>query len=263
MEPTKANAKKSILAYLLPPAFWLGAWQLGAFLVERAVDGRGNELLLPYPASVLAALLELLPSVTFWGTVGATLLRVAVGLAAGILLGALLAGATCSWVWLHRLLAPAIRIVRATPVASFILLVLLWTGRNTVPAVISALMVLPVVWENLVRGIQAADPQLLELARAYRFSRWKTLRLIYLPSLRPYFLSAVITSTGLAWKSGVAAEAICWPRPGIGTQIYNTKLYLEIPSLFAWTAVVVALSLVLERLLRLALGRWKGGGGDD
>lgn len=263
MEPTKPKVRQSILAVLLPPAFWLGAWQLGAFLVERAVDGRGNELLLPYPASVLAALLELLPTGSFWATVGATLLRVAVGLAAGIALGALLAGATCSWVWLDRLLSPVIRIVRATPVASFILLVLLWTGRNTVPAVISALMVLPVVWENLVRGIQAADPQLLELARAYRFSRWKTLRLILLPSLRPYFLSAVTTSTGLAWKSGVAAEAICWPRPGMGTQIYNTKLYLEIPSLFAWTAVVVALSLLLERLLGLALRRWKGGGAVD
>ena len=260
MEPTKAAAPKSILSRLLPPAFWLGAWQLGAFLVERAVEGRGNELLLPYPASVLSALLALLPTWTFWATVGATLLRVAAGLAAGIALGTLLAGATCASVWVDRLLSPPIRVIRATPVASFILLVLLWTGRDIVPAVISALMVLPIVWENLVRGIAAVDPQLLELARAYRFSRGKTLRLVYLPALRPHFLSALTTSMGLAWKSGVAAEAICWPRPGIGTQIYNTKLYLEIPQLFAWTAAVVALSLLLERLLGLALGRWRGGG---
>ena len=97
---------------------------------------------------------------------------------------------------------------------------------------------------------RSTDGQLLELARAYRFSRGRTVRLIYLPSLRPYFLSALTTSMGLAWKSGVAAEVLCWPRPGIGTQIYNSKLYLEIPELFAWTAVVVALSLLLERLLR-------------
>lgn len=260
MGPTEPRGKKSILARLLPPAFWLGAWQLGAFLVDRHVGGHGNELLLPYPASVLAALGELLPTWAFWATVGATLLRVAAGLSAGIALGALLAGATCAWTWADRLLSPVIRIVRATPVASFILLVLLWTGRGNVPAVISALMVLPVVWENLVRGIQSTDPQLLELARAYRFSRKKALALIYLPSLRPYFLSALTTSTGLAWKSGVAAEAICWPRPGMGTQIYNTKLYLEIPQLFAWTAVVVALSLTLEWLLDRALRKWKGGG---
>ena len=141
---------------------------------------------------------------------------------------------------------------------SFILLVLLWTQRDQVPAIISALMVLPVTWENLVHGIEATDAQLLELARAYRFSRSKAIRLIYLPSLRPYFLSALITSVGLAWKSGVAAEVLCTPSLAMGTQIYSSKLSLEIPDLFAWTAVVVALSLALERGLRLMLEQ-KGG----
>jgi NitT/TauT family transport system permease protein len=144
-------------------------------------------------------------------------------------------------------------------VASFILLVLLWTGRNRVPVVISALMVLPVVWDNLSRGIGEIDRQLLEMAHAYRFSLWKRIRLIYVPSLRPYFLSALTTSMGLAWKSGAAAEVLCLPKQAIGTQIYYTKLYLETPDLFAWTIVVVALSLLLEKALRLLLDRWKGG----
>ena len=257
MGPT--DRLRSALHALLPPAFWLGAWQLGALLLERHLEGRGNELLLPYPATVAAALWELAGTPSFWATVAVTLGRVWAGLLGGVLLGCLLAGLSCASPWAYRLLAPPIRVVRATPVASFILLVLLWTGRGRVPAVIAGLMVLPVVWENLVRGIRSTDPQLLELARAYRFSRGKTVSLIYLPSLRPHFLSALTTSMGLAWKSGVAAEAICWPRPGIGTQIYNAKLYLEIPQLFAWTAVVAALSLILERLLGLLLERWKGG----
>ena len=105
---------------------------------------------------------------------------------------------------------------------------------------------------------QEHKAQLLELARAYRFSRSKAIRLIYLPSLRPYFLSALITSVGLAWKSGVAAEVLCTPSLAMGTQIYSSKLSLEIPDLFAWTAVVVALSLALERGLRLMLEQ-KGG----
>lgn len=250
--------KHPLAALLIPPAFWLGGWQLAAFLIDGHVNGQGNELLLPYPASVLSALAELLPTLEFWSSVGSTLLRVAGGLAFGVLLGAGLAGVSCSCIWLDRLFSPVIRAIRATPVASFILLVLLWTGRNTVPAVVAALMVLPVMWENLARGIQSTDPKLLELARAYRFSRSKTLYLIYLPTLKPYFLSALTTCVGLAWKSGVAAEAICWPRPGIGTQIYNTKLYLEIPSLFAWTAVVVALSLLLEGILRRLLNPEEG-----
>ena len=246
---------KTCLSALLPPAFWLGVWQLCAFLVERWVEGRGNELLLPYPATVARSLAVLALSSAFWQTVAATLGRIVVGMAAGTLAGVLLAVFTWRFVWADRLLSPVIRVIRATPVASFILLLLLWISRNLVPGVISGLMVLPVVWENLTRGLGETDGQLLELARAYRFSPWKRVRLVYLPSLRPYFLSAVTTSMGLAWKSGVAAEVLCLPRPGMGTQIYNSKLYLEIPDLFAWTAVVVALSLLLERLLRRLLAR--------
>ena len=132
-------------------------------------------------------------------------------------------------------------------------------AHTTGTTVISALMVVPVVWANLSRGIRETDRQLLELAKAYRFPLFKTVRLVYLPSLRPYFVSAITTATGLAWKSGVAAEVLCVPKASIGTQIFNTKLYLEIPDLFAWTAVVVALSLVLEKLLRFLLESRKGG----
>ena len=250
---------QNFIHFLLPPAFWLGVWQIAAFLVEQWVEGRGNELLLPYPATVFFALVRLAGEPLFWGTALTTLLRILAGMAGGTLLGGLLAGLTCASRWCDRLLSPAVRVIRATPVASFILLVLLWTDRDFVPAIIAGLIVLPVVWGNLSRGIRETDPQLLELASAYRFTRWKTLRLIYLPSLRPYFLSAVTTAMGLSWKSGVAAEVLCLPRSAIGTQIYNSKLYLEIPDLFAWTAVVVAFSLVLERLLLRAVQKWKGG----
>lgn len=248
------------LGYTLPaPALWLGVWQLCAFLVDRHVGGRGNELLLPYPASVGRALISLVRTGEFWAVVFASLGRIAVGLVCGILLGALLAVLTCASSWADRLLSPAIRVVRAAPVASFILLILLWTGRNKVPAVISAMMVIPVVWDNLSRGIQAMDKKLLELAQCYRFSRWKTATLLYLPALRPYILAALTTATGLAWKSGVAAEVLCLPEPSLGRRIYYTKYYLDIPELFAWTAATVALSMVLERILRTGLARWGRG----
>lgn len=248
--------KKSIQA-ILPPAFWLGAWQLAAWLVERSVQGRGNELLLPYPVTVLRSLAGLAALPEFWQATAVSLGRVLLGLGLGVALGAVLAVLTGASRWCDLLLSPAVRCVRATPVTSFILLILLWIGRDFVPAVIAALMVLPVVWENLSGGVRAVDPLLLEMASAYRFSRWKKARLIYLPSLRPYFSAALTTGMGLAWKSGVAAEVICLPRWAMGKEIYNSKIYLEIPDLFAWTVVVIALSLALEKLLRRVLR--KGG----
>ena len=252
----RADRNNPIFCLLLPPVFWLGVWQLCALLVDRSMGGRGNELLLPYPATVLAALTHLAGTGEFWESVLLSLLRVLAGLVVGAGLGGLAAALTCAGAWADRLLSPAIRVVRAAPVASFILLVLLWTGRDRVPVVIVALMVLPVVWDSLSQGIRATDAQWLELARAYRFSRWKTVRLIYLPGLRPHLSAALTTATGLAWKSGVAAEVLCLPSTALGTEVYQTKYYLEIPELFAWTGVAVALSLLLEHLLRRALARW-------
>ena len=215
----------------------------------------GQSFILPGPAAVLGTLIQLAGVPSFWQTALLSLVRVLAGLLAGTLLGALTAALTCASRWADVLLSPAVRVIRAVPVVSFILFVLLWTRRGLVPVVVSALMVLPVVWGNVSRGITQTDPLLLEAARAYRFGRWKRVRLVYLPSVLPYFASGCHTALGLAWKSGVAAEVLCVPRLAIGTQVYYSKIYLETPALFAWTAVVLVLSFALEGLLGALLSR--------
>lgn len=244
---------KRFLRTAAAAAFWLALWQAAALCA-------GRELILPSPLTVLRRLGALAGTGEFWLTAALSLGRILLGLAWGAAAGCALAALTSTLRWADTLLSPAIRMVRATPVASFILLVLLWTARGAVPVVISGLMVLPVVWDNVSRGVRQCDPKLLELARAYRFSRWKTARLVLLPAVRPYFFSALTNGAGLAWKSGVAAEVLCLPRPSIGTQIYHSKLYLETPDLFAWTLTVILLSLLLERLVRLLLRRGGEGG---
>jgi len=215
----------------------------------------GRELLLPSPLRVGERLLALAGTGDFWLSVGATLGRVSLGLAWGALAGTALAFATHFSPWANRLIAPAIRVVRATPVVSFILLVYLWVPRWAIPWAIAGLMVLPVVWGSLAAGLGSLDGKLLELARAYRFSRLKTLALIYLPALRPHLSAGLLTAFGLAWKSGVAAEVLCPPARAIGSRLQQAKLGLETADLFAWTLTIVALSLALEGLLRRRLER--------
>ena len=244
---------KKAYRVLLPLLFWTGVWQLAAAAV-------GKELLLPAPLAVGRRLLELCGTGAFWLTAGASLGRILLGLLAGVVLGTLLAGLTSALPWADCLLSPAVKVIRATPVASFIILVLLWVETGRVPGVISALMVLPVVWGNVSRGWAETDPQLLELARAYRFGRWRTLRRVYVPSVLPYFASGCRTALGLAWKAGVAAEVLCLPKNAIGAQVYYAKIYLETPSLFAWTLAFIALSFLLEWAVGLLLRRLEGGG---
>ncbi len=239
---------KKLLKKLIPPAFWLLIWALASWAV-------GQELLLPGPGRVGARLLALAATGGFWLDLGATLGRVFLGLAWGALAGTALAFLTHFSPWADRLISPAVRVVRATPVVSFILLVYLWVPRRAIPWAIAGLMVLPVVWGALSAGLDSLDGKLLELARAYRFSRYNTLRLVYLPALRPHFSGGLLTAFGLAWKSGVAAEVICPPDHAIGSRIQQAKLGLETADLFAWTLAIVALSLALEGLLRRGLER--------
>ena len=244
------NGIKNCIKVLLPPAFWLGVWQLAAMAV-------GQDLLLPAPLSVAKVLWTLVGTGAFWLSAAATLGRVFGGLLAGCAMGGVLAALTCRFRWAEWILAPAIRVIRAAPVVCFILLVYLWVARGRIPGAIAALMVMPVMWGNLDAGLRAMDGQLVELSRAYHFSRWKRLRLIVLPSLKPHFVSGFLTSLGLAWKSGVAAEVICPPRLAIGTEISFARTALETPALFAWTLVIIVLSLGLEGLFRRLL-RGKG-----
>lgn len=239
---------KRLFKSAIPPAFWLGVWQFAALAVDR-------ELFLPGPARVASSLLALAGTGGFYLSVGATLGRVFLGLAWGMAAGAALAFLTHFSPWADRIISPAVRVVRATPVVSFILLVYLWVDRVSIPWVIAGLMVLPVVWGSLSAGLGSMDGKLLELAHAYRFPRWKTLRLIYLPALRPHVEAGLLTAFGLAWKSGVAAEVLCPPQYAIGSRLQQAKLGFETPDLFAWTLTIVALSLILEGLLRKVLER--------
>lgn len=238
----------------LPLVFWLAVWALAARLAA-AESVLGGELLLPAPRTVLSALLTLAGTAAFWQTALLSLARMALGLVLGCALGALLAVLTARSRGWDALFSPAVKVVRAAPVASFILLVLLWVERGWVSVVIAALMVLPVLWASVRQGIEGTDPKLLELARCYGFDRWKTLRLVWLPSIKPAFTAGLATAMGLAWKAGVAAEVLCQPKRAIGTEIYRSKWTLDTPGLFAWTLVVVLLSLAMESLVKRLLKR--------
>lgn len=223
-------------------AFWVLLW----LVLARVV---GSELLLPGPGVVLATLWTLVKTAAFWQSVALSMLRIVTGVVAAIAAGTLLAVVTNRFAWLRALLSPALTVIKSTPVASFIILALVWMGRDILPGFIALLMVLPVVWSNVSTGIAETDGQLLEMCRVFGFGPWKTLTKLYIPSVMPYFLSACRGSLGLGWKAGIAAEVLTLPGVSVGKMLYESKLYLETPQLFAWTLVVVLLSLGMEKLL--------------
>ncbi len=238
---TQNKSPKKTTKKVLAAVFWIAVWYFAASSV-------GQELIIPTPLAVVKTLFSLAGQSVFWQAAFLSLLRIFGGYLIGIAAGAVLAVLTTRFELMDALFSPLIGIVRATPVASFIILALLWINHSVVPALMSTLMVVPIVWGSLCTAIKETDHELLEMAKVYRFKASKLLRLVYIPSALPAFKSACNTSIGLAWKSGIAAEVLCLPRLSVGTYLYYSKIYLETPALFAWTAVVIILSFALEKL---------------
>ena len=244
------NTRLSPALRLGAVAVWLLLWQLASMAV-------GLPLLLPSPLAVLLRLRQLCTGADFWLTVASSLLRILLGFLLGVLFGTALAGLCWRFRLIDALARPLLGVLKSTPVASFIILALVWVKTTWLATVISFIMVLPLIYANVREGIDSADRQLLEMAQVFRLSRRKTFRYCYLPAILPFFLSAISSALGFAWKSGIAAEVLGRPARAIGSQIYDSKIYLETPDLFAWTLVVILLSVLLERLA-VRFVRWAG-----
>lgn len=245
------SALKYTLRCLLILALWLLIWQLAHMAV-------GKSVLLPSPAETLNALFRLSGTGELWGAVGSSLMRIMTGYLLGMLTGCLLAVITSGSRLLRDFFRPLMVIMKTTPVASFIILAVVWLKSVNVPAFTVTLIVAPIFWSNVYTGIISVDRDLLEMARMYRFSRRALVTKLYIPSVMPYFHSAMTVGIGMAWKSGVAAEVICNPGNSIGSGLYESKIYLETDTMFAWTVTVIILSIILEKAVVSILDRTAG-----
>ena len=233
--------------------FWLAVWQLAAMGLARAYPH--GSLLLASPAAVLYRLGQLAVTAAFWQTVGWSAARIFGWFLLSTLLAVLLAALAAWKNGVGELLAPLVAVIKAVPVASFIILALVWLNSRSLSLFISALMVFPPVYLNVLEGIRRTDGQLLEMARVFRVSFSRRLRYIYLPQIMPYFRTAVSLGLGLCWKAGAAAEVIGLPAGSVGERLYTAKVYFQTPDLFAWTVTIVAVSVLFERLF-LILTDW-------
>ena len=240
------NQHKQLFERLAAAAFWLAVWQCAAMAV-------GQEVFLVSPVQAVRTLLQLLPQAEFWQRVGFSSGRILLGFGLGVAVSIVLAVAAQAWHTADVLLAPVLQLVKATPVASFIILALVWVRGSALSVLISFLMVLPVLYGAVRTGIQSADPQLLEMTKVFCLPLGRRLRAVWLPAVLPAFRQGCSVALGICWKSGVAAEVIGLPNGSIGDALYRAKITLSTGELFAWTFVIILLSAGFEKLFLLLL----------
>lgn len=217
-------------------------WQLLAMKLDQ-------KLLLATPVDVAKTLGVLVKSQEFYSAIAYSMERILIGLLIGAAVGtacALLAG---RWHFMEVLFWPYFSAMKATPVASVVILCLVWLSGRRLSVFIVFLVVTPVIYTNILAGIKNLDPKMKDMARVFGINGVRRLLYVYLPELKTYIVAAFTLSTGMAFKAGIAAEVIGTPGGSVGKMLYNAKVYLETPELFAWTLVIIVLSVVVEQVI--------------
>ena len=222
-------------------AMWLVLWQAASMRLNLPI-------LLPSPLAALQSLAAMAVTADFWQTIAWSTLRIFGGFFAACAAASALAVPAYRFRPVREFLAPAVACVKAVPVASFIILALVWLRSTQLSFFISFLMVFPPVYLGVITGIGQTDRKLLEMAKVFRVPFSRQVRYLYLPAIAPHFRSAVSLGLGLCWKAGIAAEVIGLPDGSMGEHLYMAKVYFMTPELFAWTAVIVTVSVVFEKL---------------
>lgn len=248
---TKKRNEK--LNTLIVAAIWVAAWQIGSLLVH-------NELLLPGPVSTLATLGGLALTGVFYINIAWTVARCLIAMIVSFFAGAIFAWLSYRSYWMRKITSLPVGFFKAVPVMAIIIYVILVAKADWVAIIVCFLMCFPIVYTNVLSGLDAMSGEYLELAAVYRLSTGQQIRHIYIPGILPQIKSAISLIAGLSWKAVVAAEILSVPKYSLGYEMMNAKYYLQTPTLFAYILVIVVLSMAFERLIKWKLSgiEWKG-----
>ena len=219
---------------------WVAVWQILATCIN-------NHIFMVGPLDTMRALLLNIMESDFWKTIIFSTIRIIGGFLLGLFGGLFLAIWSKKHSLVEEIFAPIMILIKAIPVASFVVLLLIWWGTSFLSTAISFLIVFPNIYINTLEGLKNTDIKLLEMAKVFQMPVFNQIFYIYRPSMKPFLDSSLKISLGMSWKSGVAAEVIGTPDFSIGDKIYFSKIYMDTANLFAWTIVIILLSYLCER----------------
>lgn len=232
------NEKTHILGVI----FWIVVWELAAVMLKM-------DILLPGPVKVFRKLLLLMVSKELYRTIFVSALHILAGFLLAMAAGLALGAASVKSRWLRELCRLPVSVIKATPVASFIILLLVWVSSYRLSAFVSFLMAFPIFYTNVCEGILTTDQKMLEMSSVFKMTLGRKIRYIYIPCLIPYIRASVKVAMSFCVKAGVAAEVIGLSKDSIGEKLYMSKVYFETDALFAWTIVVIAVSVLFTKIV--------------
>lgn len=216
-----------------------------------------NDFLMPYPLDVLQYMLSLLSTQSFYVAVATTLLRVFIGLTIAFTMAMLCATLAYRHRVFHDLFYPILLLTRSIPNISYVIIILLWFGAEKSSAIITFLILFPMMYANLYEGLGNINRDLLNVMKIYPEKKSYLIRKIYIPLLHSSIKASLLTGISFGFKVGVMAEIVAQAQNGIGRQMNYCKVSFDMTGVFAWTGWIILLALIMEIFIHLILYRKK------
>ncbi len=222
--------------------FWLVLWESVAYIYE-------DNFLFVSIFEILNRFYDLALTGEFWEAALNSSLKIFSGIALSLILSIITAPLAYRYKRIKELLAPLLVAIKSVPVASFIIFALVFISSSKLSVLISLLIGYPIIYTNILNGMEAMDKKMLEMAKVFNISGIKKIIYVYLPLIRNDFKSGLNLAVGMCWKAGVAAEVIGIPTGTLGEGLYISKLQLDTGGIMAYTLLIVILSIIFEKLI--------------
>ncbi|WP_295162206.1 ABC transporter permease [uncultured Brachyspira sp.] len=235
---------KKIIYIILGIAVFTAVWNFTAFKIN-------SEIIFPNMHNILKKLIEIIIEKSFYKDLLSSIMRILITFALSFLLSLILGILSGIFMPVRYMLIPIINFIKTIPAIPLILVAVIWFDNNTVPVFVSMLVIFPIMYESVTGAIINTDSKLIEMSASYNVSLKTQILNLYIPSVKPHILTAMSQSMGITWKSILAAEILSLPALGIGSRLYESHLYLDSVSLFAYCLIAIIFNGIFEIIIRI------------
>ncbi|EKV55847.1 ABC transporter permease [Brachyspira hampsonii] len=235
---------KKLIYLILGVIIFISFWYFTALKIN-------SEIVFPNIPNILKKLIEIISEKSFYKDLLSSLLRVLITFSLSFLSAFIIGISSGIFMPIRYTLIPIINFIRTIPTIPLILVAIIWFDNNTVPIFVSMLIIFPIMYDSITNGIMNVDKKLIEMSISYNVSLRTQIIDLYIPYIKPYIFTGISQSMGITWKSILAAEILALPAFGIGTKLYESHLYLDSVSLFAYCLIAIIFNAVFEIIIRI------------
>jgi ABC-type nitrate/sulfonate/bicarbonate transport system ATPase subunit/ABC-type nitrate/sulfonate/bicarbonate transport system permease component len=210
----------------------------------------GFPAIFPSLADLLKETGRLVFSDNFFIEIIFTVLRGIIGIALAFILAFILATIAAFSIFWKAFFQPIIIVSRSIPIISLILIALLWFSPPQLPIFIALITMFPILYQNILTGLEQTDKRFLEMADVFRKSKSTQFFNIYLPSAKKVVFDGLKTAIGFGWRAIIIGEVLAQPIHGIGTSMKQAQAYINVSELIAWTVVAIGISYIFELIIK-------------